>query len=674
MKKKKGFIIAFVVVFILALASLGAIYFFKRPNHLTVDERKWIDTASSTSQVLNINVINNVPAIGYNAKGIFYDFLKDFEEKYALKLNIVAYNTSTTAGGVTLGAKTSLTDNDALFFTDHFVLISSENEILHNATDLEGKEINVLASDLDYVKNFVDTTKVNLKPQEDTEKLFEEMKETKYAMVPLHAYLSEILENNYNVIYHFSDINIYYTLSWVQGDNFSSVLRKYFETWKENITTRYNINLFNEIVDKMGITDTEIDKMRSTTYNYGYIDNSPYEASAAGNYGGITARYLKNFAEFADIEIDYKEYKNITKLNKAIGNNKIDFFFNYYDASSDFTPTTTGINVSYSIVANNKNNIVINSINSLIGKTVYVQKNTTLYNYLKGLNGINIQTYETNDDLKDLNKEDVIIFIDSNTFSYYRNHGLDNYSERYKDTINLTYTFKFAKTEGTYKLFNKYISLMDPNKELYNGLYEHEKVISSGTLIASLARYIFILLIILAIIFIIVIKKTRKISIAKKIKKEDKLKFIDQLTMLKNRNYLNENIDKWNNNTIYPQAILVMDLNRLQEINDIQGYEEGDRQIQAAANALIKTQLDNSDIIRTDGNEFVVYLVGYSQKQITNYIHKLNKEFKKLPYDYGAEFGYSIIVDDLKSIEDALNEATKALKEQKDANESKESE
>ena len=137
------------------------------------------------------------------------------------------------------------------------------------------------------------------------------------------------------------------------------------------------------------------------------------------------------------------------------------------------------------------------------------------------------------------------------------------------------------------------------------------------------------------------------------------------------RDEVNKNYKEWSNNTIYPQAIIVMDLNHVQSINDIKGYEEGDKQIKAAANVLIKTQLDNSDIIRTDGNEFVVYLVGYSQKQLTNYIHKLNKELKKLPYNYGAEFGYSMIIDDIKTIEDALNEATKALKKQKELNENK---
>ena len=159
---------------------------------------------------------------------------------------------------------------------------------------------------------------------------------------------------------------------------------------------------------------------------------------------------------------------------------------------------------------------------------------------------------------------------------------------------------------------------------------------------------------------------------ARKIKKDDKMKFIDQLTSLKNRNFLNENIETWNNNTIYPQTIVVIDLNKIQEINDLYGYNEGDKQIKALANILVKTQLDNSEIMRTDGNEFVIYLVGYSQKQVSNYIFKLNKEIKKLPYEFGAEFGFSMIQDDIKTIEDALNEAVEDMKIKKQENSLKE--
>lgn len=187
----------------------------------------------------------------------------------------------------------------------------------------------------------------------------------------------------------------------------------------------------------------------------------------------------------------------------------------------------------------------------------------------------------------------------------------------------------------------------------------------NGSVLSLIAKYILLTITVFGVIFIVLYKSSKRIKIAKKIRKDDKIKFIDQLTSLKNRNYLNEYIHNWNNNTIYPQTMIVIDLNNLQFINDTLGYEEGDKQIMAAANILIKTQLDNSDVMRTDGNEFLVYLVGYTQKQITNYIHKLNKEFKKLPYDYGAEFGYSMINDSIKTIEDAIIEATEEMKNAK---------
>ena len=61
----------------------------------------------------------------------------------------------------------------------------------------------------------------------------------------------------------------------------------------------------------------------------------------------------------------------------------------------------------------------------------------------------------------------------------------------------------------------------------------------------------------------------------------------------------------------------------------------------------------------------MIYLVDFNQKQITSYIHKLNKEFNKLPYKYGVCISYSRIMDDLKSIQDAINECVEDIKNQK---------
>ena len=143
------------------------------------------------------------------------------------------------------------------------------------------------------------------------------------------------------------------------------------------------------------------------------------------------------------------------------------------------------------------------------------------------------------------------------------------------------------------------------------------------------------------------------------------MKYIDMLTSLKNRNYLNETIDSWNQNKAYPKTIVIVDLNKIKLLNDMSGHNDGDRQIKACANILIKTQLDNSEIIRTDGNEFLIYLIGYEENQIGNYVHKLSKEFKSMPYEYGAAIGYSIIIDDTKLIDDAINEATIMMRKNK---------
>ena len=61
----------------------------------------------------------------------------------------------------------------------------------------------------------------------------------------------------------------------------------------------------------------------------------------------------------------------------------------------------------------------------------------------------------------------------------------------------------------------------------------------------------------------------------------------------------------------------------------------------------------------------MIYLVGYTEKQVISYIKKLVKEFNKLPYEYGAAIGFSMIKDDLKLVEDAFNEATIQMRKNK---------
>jgi len=663
--KKKKLIIPIIITFLVILGSIITFNILNNENKLSSEERTWIN--ENINNVQNINVIKDENLFSKNGIGVFYSFLNDFSDEYGIKLNIISFDSSNVPSTNVLNYTKKLSNDDKVFFTDHYVLVGKNHEVFNSNKDLEGKTIGVLNSELDYIKNYLKEVNINYNAYENDEELFKAIDSSvSYIILPRIKYIDMILSKNLEIIYHLSDINSYYTLK-NGNDIFSNILNKYFIKWYDNIDKNLKQEEFKLFTDSLSISDTEIDKLLSLDYRYGFINNSPYEVIMSGNYGGIIAEYLQEFSEFSGVYFDITKYKDVNKLVNAINNEKVDLYFEFNDSiKSNYKETINGINSSLSILTTYKNDKLINSIYGLIGETVYVEENSNLFNYLKSVGNINIKTYNTSKELFKLNKEDVIIVMDSYIYDYYSNTKLNNYVSKYDTFINNKYSFRVNNNYNTlYILLNKYISYLDNDKMINQGINSHIDTVRSGNVLNNIAKYFIISIVAIFIIGLIVYRNSKKIRIAKRIKNTDKIRFIDELTCLKNRNYLSDFIKTWSNNTIYPQTIIVMDLNKLQEINDRYGVVEGDRQIQAAANALIKTQLDNSDLMRSDGNEFVIYTVGYNQKQIINYIHKLNKELKKMPYNYGAEFGYSVIENNLKTIEDALNEAIEDMKNKK---------
>jgi len=667
MKSKKKVFITVGVLVLIVLIGLISYNILTDKNKLTSAEKKWIN--NNINKVQNINVVNNVNIFGSTGSGVYYDFINDLELEYKLQLNPVTFNYGENVSGLTLGVKTSINDDDNIFYEDHYVLISEKEEIIATYSNFGGKKIGVINNELSYISSyFNNVSNISFVGYDNEEALlnaFSAGVDINYMLVPLTIYLDEILKNDYFIVNHLSDINLYYTIT---GDDsrLSSVLNKYYNKWKnDNLDAYFKREEFKLFTESLNVTDTEVDALQSVTYKYGFVNNSPYEIIMSGNYGGIVAMYLFDFSKFSDVEFNFKKYNNLKKFNTALNNKEIDLYFNYYNLKDNYYDISSKMLVEYSIIANKNNTLVVNSLKGLTSKTVYVEENSIIENYLKNMHDIKVLTYKNLNELKKLNNKDEIIIIDRNVYNLYKDKNLNNYTERYNGYFNENFKFKSRTNSAFYKLFTKYIMTLDSKEMINRGMYSHTLTVKNGSVLATIAKYILLTLTAFAVIFILFYRSSKRVKIAKKIKREDRLKFIDQLTTLKNRNYLNEYINNWNNNTIYPQTMIVVDLNSIQFINDTLGYEEGDRQIKAAANVLIKTQLDNSDIMRTDGNEFLIYLVGYTQKQVTNYIHKLNKEFKKLPYEYGAEFGYSMINDNVKTIEDAILEATVEMKGQK---------
>lgn len=670
-KKFKLILTFFIGIIVITLVSLILIRVLNDPNKLTVEENKWINNNLST--VLNVNVLNDLDVFGSSGSGVFYDFLNDLGKEYNLKINPVTYTTKDS--GVSNGFISTTTKDDKFveFYADNYVLIKKEYIYLNSLSSLSNLKIGILKSDEDYLKSYLKDNQslefVSYDSYSDLKTNLE--KNLDYIMVPKYEFAKYVLEKNYNIVYEFSDIKKYYGY-YMLDDNFSSIVKKYFSKWAtKKYQNSYNVNLKNTLVSAIKLSEVEQKELVSRVYNYGFVNNNPYEIILGGNYGGIISIYLKNFSDMAGVDFKYVKYRTYKQLTNAINSNSVDLYFNYYTLTNNYTSINTNLDIKYYVIAPRSNNVVVDSLNSLQNKTVYAMQDSIIYDNLKNIANIDLKTYKKTSELKKLAKDSIVV-LDYDTYLDLANTTLKNYSPRYAGSLNIPYTFRIREDNAFSKLFKAYITFSDAKQIRVTGLNSYKMTLESGTILGTIAKYILYFLIIFVILMYVLYRRARKIKISKKIKKEEKLRYIDQLTSLKNRNYLMENTSSWNKNTIYPQAMVVIDLNKIQEINDTLGYEKGDIQIKAAANILIRTQLDNSDIIRTDGTEFLVYLVGYDERQVVSYIKKLYKELKNLPYNFGASIGHSMIDSDKKLIEDALNEAVEDMKKIKQENSVKE--
>lgn len=666
---KKIVIIAIIVLLVIAAIAFATYKIVNDENKLTVEEKEWITENIDVLQT--VMVPNNLDIFGKNGSGVFFDFLSDLESEYNLRVNEETYSIGETVDSGSFKVVSDIDKNHVVFYEEHYVLISKSKVNISTLSQLNGKKIGVLSQDERTINKYLsDVSNAMLTSYETSTSLFQSLEtntDIEFAIIPLEENLTSILTSNYYIDYHISDLNKYMVYEVKKDDTFSSIVKKYYAKWsEENLRECLNENELKLFIDALSISDKEIDNIQSKEYEYGFINHSPYEVLIGGTYGGIISEYITRFSEFSNTEFKTIKYKNFSKFTEALANSQVNLYFNYYNLDTTYQEVDSLMNISFVVIAPESNSLVMNSVATLSQNTVYVQKNSIIEKYLTSLGGINIKTYETEKDLKKISRKDNIIVLDKEEFNYYKKSFLSNYSIRYSNTLSETYNFYIKGNDTFNLLFEKYIQTLDPNEIKVKGNYNHTYTMQSGTILGQVAKYSLLVIGAFIIILYLVYRSTTQIKIAKKIKKEDKMKYIDQLTSLKNRNYLNENIASWNKNTIYPQATIIIDLNQVRNINDTLGYEQGDAQIKAAANVLIKTQLDNTDIMRTDGNEYLIYLVGYQEKQVVSYIRKLYKEFKNLPYEHGAAIGYSMITNDMKTIEDSINESVEDMRTKKE--------
>lgn len=680
MKKNKKLLL--VLGSIILLITLLTIIFVvmttpDKTTTLTALEKRWVE--QNKNKVINIAVLNNIPLYGDEGKGLFFDFLDDFENDVHLEFNKIPYNYGGTA---TLDEyKFEVTDkvnnNQILIFQDNYVAISKEKIKINDLRDFENKRIGTLDNKLSDVTYYMAESKATFGAKDDIDKLLESFKkgDFDYIIIPYNIYLDEILASEYHIVYNFKDIYENYVLTLSDNnETVNTILKKYIELWKINKLNNLYSEKFNTLYfETKNISNKSQADFKGKIYTYGYVENLPYETLANKKLIGINGEYINTFANLTNIEIKFKKFNSIEELNKAFKNGEIDIMFNNSNSENNNInnayQTIPVHDNNYVIITNINSNKVINSVKSLKNETVYVLKNSLLADYINKNVSVQLKTYDNNKKVLNNLKDDMIIVMDYDTYNYYKSDKLSRFNIAYMGNTNYNYNFIINEKDNKVlaQMFDYYTSSLN-YKSIKNNAYQtliiNPKNETTLQMIIGYILYIVLpILIIGTILYVLFNKKKEK----NEIKKEEKLRYVDMMTSLKNRNYLNSKVKEWDEGKVYPQTIIIVDLNGIQTINDNFGHEEGDNVIKSAANILIKTQLENSDIIRTDGNEFLIYLIGYSENEIISYMKKLYKEMKELPHGNGAAFGYSMITDDIKLIDDAINEATLDMKTNKES-------
>ena len=669
MSKKK---ILLIVLILIVLGGAGAFYYFNfrsTSTTLTAEEQKWIE--DNRNNLIDFSVPSDIPVLSTSGTGVIFDFLDDLEKDTDLEFNKLS---SSDTSDYALELTDKVSKNDILFYQDNYALVTKVNTNYAKASSIKNMTIGVLKDDEQKISNYLsEATNVLYKQYENISSLFAAMNTTDIdaIAVPKLANLETIVSNdNLYIAYNFNEYSKDYAITLGDNKTLNNILTKYYKKWQSKFNSSFDSHLSETYFDAKEIEEKEQVEFRSKRYTYGFVLNSPFDLTTKKGLQGFNYSFVNNFAKSADIEINYKRYSATDTLVEDFNNGDLDFIFNNTNISNfknDVKNTVSVYDEVVNIITGEGNSIVVNSLNSLENTKVLTIKDSQIDAYLKD-SGIKTETYNNIEDLiKNLDNNEVAA-IDYYNYDYYIRTKLHKFKNIYSFSLDsdYTYTVRDNKANETfYNYFNFYLTYTD-SKAVINDSYAKILNYDDSNRLGQILIAVFALLVILLVVLITSrIIKHRKDHNAR-FSKIEKLRYVDNLTSLKNRNYLNENIKKWDASEIYPQALIVIDLNNIAYINDNFGHAEGDKVIVEAAGILINNQIPNSELIRTSGNEFLIFVLGGDEKEIIAYIRKLNKEFKKLTHGFGAAIGYSMIVDEIKTVDDAVNEATIAMRHNKE--------
>ena len=551
-------------------------------------------------------------------------------------------------------------NHDILIGEDHYVILSDDSK---NWISLdEVKKLGILKNDKSLLENYF-SKEVELVSYDSFDDISNAMKEKQisYVAVPFVQSMSDILKNNLEVVYHINDLKKQHVLRTNDDTAYGVMKKVYLEYLKNGYQKDFSKNYLNIYFDATNKDDLSRKSYNSKVYYYGYVVNMPYENEVSDTFVGTLSNYINNFEDITDVELEAVPYASYDKLIDAFNDGSIDLALGNFSLNrlkTKYVQSHSIKNLDYLVLT--KKNLTMNSIKGLNFENVSVVQSSLLDQICQD-NHIKTIPFKNTDDLLLSLDDNSIFIIDKESYVYYKDSSVRDFVVLFEDRIDNGYYFVMNQDNTVFnELFDFYVGSISYSD--YRYLYHTDISIENDYTILKV--FVFIVALIIFLVSTVLFFNRKNVTDAV-VKKDEVLKYIDPMTSLKNRNYLNKNIYSWDENVIFPQGIIVFDLNDLREINDKYGREVGDDIIKKVASILINHQLENTEIIRSDGDEFIIYMVGYEESKVASYMKMLHKKMLDIPKSLGIGAGYSMIYDEVKTIDDAINEAIQMMAQNK---------
>lgn len=153
------------------------------------------------------------------------------------------------------------------------------------------------------------------------------------------------------------------------------------------------------------------------------------------------------------------------------------------------------------------------------------------------------------------------------------------------------------------------------------------------------------------------------------VKEAEELSFVDKLTGLHNRNYMEARSENFMRAGEQPVSLIMADCNYLKRTNDTLGHEYGDKLLRRVARSIQECLPADSVAMRIGGDEFLIQCAHCSAEQAEQLVKAIRAKLVENSDDVlklSVSFGSCTVEDANTSFRDAYDAADQAMYEEKE--------